>query len=62
MWYLQVIHHVDYEDDLDVTWLSVIHQRPDRQACICLHDNTTFQKLREIDLGVIEAVDEVING
>lgn len=50
---------MEYEDDLDLTWVSVTHQEPEWHADLCLYDNRTFQLLRKMELGVMESVDEV---
>lgn len=56
---LQVIHHLEYEDDLDLTWVSVTTRDPNLNAHMCLYDNQTFHLLRDLDLGVMESVEEV---
>lgn len=43
-----VIHHVDYEDELDLTWVSLT--TPEEPPRLCFYDNKTFELLKDISL------------
>lgn len=43
-----VIHHADYEDELDVTWVSVT--TPGEPPRLCFYDNRTLKLLRDVSL------------
>ena len=49
--YFQNIQTVDYEDDLDLCYLSIVSQGEDGlQGNVHLHDNHTGQLIKEIPL------------
>ena len=49
--YFQNIQTVDYEDDLDLLYLSIVSQGEDGlQGKVNLHDNHTGQLIKEIPL------------
>lgn len=43
----KVIHSVDYEDDLDLTYISVTNQNADLRNKVCFYDNSNMKLVRE---------------
>ena len=46
----QLIHQVDYEDELDLMWISATYQSPNLRGVVCFHDNRTGDLLREVEI------------
>lgn len=44
----QLVHHVEYEDELDLTWISVTS--PGIPSRVCFYDNQSFDLLKEVEL------------
>ncbi|XP_045214262.2 DDB1- and CUL4-associated factor 17-like [Mercenaria mercenaria] len=50
-----LIHHVDYEDELDLTWISVTS--PNQPSRVCFYDNQSFELIKEVYLEDTDASD-----
>ena len=46
----QLIHQVDYEDELDLMWISATYQSPKLRGVVCFHDNDTGELIREVEI------------
>ena len=41
---------MDYEDELDLMWISATYQSPNLKGVVCFHDNSTGDLLREVEI------------